>query len=203
MLRKISGLSLFSCVLCLFMAPASRGDFILDPTTQVLTDTTAGKMWLMHGIGFASSYPYPTFANTWIENLNALKYAGFDDWRLPTVDGSSNPPPAESGELGELFANLSSVYPDRADWPFGLGSWDYGGNIIYTSTGANPGNYWGLSFGNGTYVQIYTGNAYAYVGTMAVRAVPEASSTILLLASIGAFGPFIFRSARKNRRAAC
>lgn len=156
-----------------------------DPDTGILTDTGAGRMWVLHGIGFGSSYGFPGFANDWVANLNQTQLGGHTDWALPTVvaplDGSA--PPAMSGDLGTLFVSLSAELPDRTQWPFGLGAEDYGGRIIFTDSPV-PGtaNFWGLNFGNGAHVAVYPGNAYAYVGVMAVRPVPEPETWGMLLA---------------------
>ncbi len=160
-----------------------------DAGTGIMTDSTAQQAWVLHGIGFGSSYLFPGFANTWVAELNDKAYGGFANWRLPTVaaptDGS--PPDSASGDLGQLFANLSAELPDRSQWPFNLGSFDYGGNIIYSDAPV-PGtvNYWGLKFGDGRYVNVYPGYAYAYVGVMAVHAVPEPQTWALMLLGLAA-----------------
>jgi hypothetical protein len=144
---------------------------VYDDGTQILSDTQGARMWLLHGIGFASSYPYPEFANTWIAGLNQQEYGGYDDWRLPTVQSGDPTPPAMSGDLGELFINLSAAYSNRDEWPWGLGNFEYGGFVIFSDLYADGGRYWGMSFGDGGYQSLYCGFAYAWVGTMAVRSV--------------------------------
>ncbi|MEW5788002.1 MAG: PEP-CTERM sorting domain-containing protein [Pseudomonadota bacterium] len=162
-----------------------------DPATGILTDTEAQRMWLLHGIGFGSSYGFPGFAIDWVAGLNLEKVGGYSDWALPSVEAppDGSPPAAMGGDLGQLFVDLSTALADRSQWPFGLGAEDYGGRIIYTDDPV-PGtaNYWGLSFGNGAYVAVYPGNAYAYVGVMAVRPVPEAETWAMLLAGLGLIG---------------
>lgn len=143
--------------------------FIYNANTQILTDTQGARMWLLHGIGFASSYPYPEFANTWITNLNQQQHGGYADWRLPSVASGDPTPLALSGDLGQLFSDLSAAYPNRDDWPWGLGSTVYGGNLIFTDLYADDGRYWGMSFGDGGYQSLYCGFAYPYVGVMAVH----------------------------------
>ncbi len=184
---------------CISTTQGAIASFSYDTATGILTDSTAQQMWALHGIGFGSSYLFPGFANTWIAQLNQSSYGGFDNWRLPTVtaplDGTA--PADGSGDLGQLFMDLSAAYADRSLWPFGLGSGDYGGNIIYTDAPVpNSANYWGLSFGSDRYMQIYPGNAYAYVGVMAVRPVPEPETWAMLLAGLGSVG----WAARSSRR---
>jgi hypothetical protein len=187
--------SLISAItLAIFTSYPNLSDaaFSFDAGTQILTDSTANRMWLLDGIGFCCSYAFPGFANTWIDGLNQLNYGGHHDWRLPTVaaPSSGDPPPAMSGELGQLFVDLSAAYADRDQWPFSLGQSDYGGRIIYTDAvvPTQPGNYWGLSFGDGAYKQVYVGYAYAWVGVMAVRPIPEPETWAMLVAGCGLVG---------------
>lgn len=179
--------AVFLATLGATLAQGAGASFSYDSATGILTDSTAGRMWVLHGIGFGSSYLFPGFANTWVSQLNQSMHGGYDNWRLPTVTAplDDTAPADGSGDLGQLFMDLSAAYADRSLWPFGLGSDSYGGNIIYTDTGVpNTFNFWGLSFGSGKYAQVYPGNAYAYVGVLAVRPVPEPESWALLMAGL-------------------
>lgn len=190
-------LTALALVICTALPSTATAALKYDPATGILTDTEAQRMWLLHGIGFASSYLFPGFANEWVAELNQDEVGGYQDWALPTIaapsDGSA--PAAQSGDLGQLFVNLSADLADRSQWPLGLGAQDYGGRIIYTDSPV-PGtvNYWGLNFGNGAYTSVYPGYAYAYVGVMAVRPVPEAETWTLLLAGLGLIGLRLARS---------
>ena len=181
----VSALTLSVCALQPALVQAA---VTYDPATQVLTDSAAGRAWVLDGIGFCCSYAFPGFANEWVAGLNQSQHAGHADWRLPTVDAPADgmAPPQSSGELGQLFDSLTLAYPDRNDWPFGLGASDYGGRIIYSDAAVptQAGQYWGLNFLDGTYRPIYVGYAYAYVGVMAVRAVPEPGTWALWLGGL-------------------
>lgn len=181
-------LQVMALAVCTSLSAGAVAALNFDATTGFLTDTEAGRMWAFHGIGFGSSYGFPGFANAWVADLNQLAVGGYADWALPTIDAPSDgsPPPGGSGDLGRLYLNLSATVPDRSQWPFGLGATDYGGRIIFTDRPVpSTPDFWGLNFGNGAYVPVYPGNAYAYVGVMAVRPVPEPETWAMLLMGLG------------------
>ncbi|EIL99120.1 DUF1566 domain-containing protein [Rhodanobacter thiooxydans] len=116
-------------------------------------DQRTGLMWTAKDVGTA------TFANapTLIDDLNAKAFAGFTDWRLPT--------------LQELFgiADHSRISPaiDTAAFPSCKGGW-YWSSTVYASS---PSDYaWLVSF--------YLGSAHCDLqGSVGrVRAVRSVSS---------------------------
>ncbi len=50
---------------------------------KVVMDHTTGLMWHQSG---SEKYMNWKLANNWVEQLNKKGYAGFKDWRLPTVE---------------------------------------------------------------------------------------------------------------------
>ncbi len=50
---------------------------------KVVIDQTTGLMWHQSG---SEKYMNWKLANRWVEKLNEKGYAGFNDWRLPTVE---------------------------------------------------------------------------------------------------------------------
>ena len=50
---------------------------------DVVIDHTTGLMWLQSG---SKEYMQWNAANGWVRTLNSLKYAGFNDWRFPTIE---------------------------------------------------------------------------------------------------------------------
>lgn len=68
---------------------------------EVVLDRTTGLMWQQA----ASAQPMLfRHAQAWIENLNQCGYAGFQDWRIPTL--------AEAMTLMEQAPNESGLYLD-------------------------------------------------------------------------------------------
>ena len=68
---------------------------------EVVLDRTTGLMWQQS----ASAQPMLfRHAKAWVENLNQCGYAGFHDWRMPTL--------AEAMTLMEQAPNESGLYLD-------------------------------------------------------------------------------------------
>jgi serine/threonine protein kinase len=56
-------------------------------SVNVTIDPSAGLMWHTGGSAW---YISVDSANKWIEKLNKSKYAGFDDWRVPTLEEAAS-----------------------------------------------------------------------------------------------------------------
>ncbi len=54
---------------------------------DVVIDHATGLMWLQSG---SKEYMQWIAAMGWVRNLNALKYAGYSDWRLPTIEEAAS-----------------------------------------------------------------------------------------------------------------
>lgn len=89
---------------------------------MVLIDHATGLMWQHggseRGMGFTSAEEY-------VHHLNAEKFAGFTDWRLPTIEeaGSLIEPKAHEGfqispafRRGVNFVWTSDRHPDGCIW---------------------------------------------------------------------------------------
>jgi eukaryotic-like serine/threonine-protein kinase len=57
-------------------------DFLVNPD-RTITDRTAGRVWQQSGSPYLLTWYQ---ARAYVERLNRKKFAGRDDWRLPTVD---------------------------------------------------------------------------------------------------------------------
>ena len=54
---------------------------------NVVIDHTTGLMWLQSG---SKEYMQWNVAMEWVKNLNTLEYAGYSDWRLPTIEEAAS-----------------------------------------------------------------------------------------------------------------
>jgi hypothetical protein len=54
---------------------------------NVVIDHATGLMWLQSG---SKEYMQWNAAMEWVRNLNALEYAGYSDWRLPTIEEAAS-----------------------------------------------------------------------------------------------------------------
>ncbi|MBT6227122.1 MAG: DUF1566 domain-containing protein [Candidatus Scalindua sp.] len=70
---------------------------------KVVIDHATGLMWHQSG---SEKYMNWKLANSWVEQLNEKGYAGFNDWRLPTVE--------EAFSLLETSKKNGNLYIDHA-----------------------------------------------------------------------------------------
>ncbi|MBN8493497.1 MAG: DUF1566 domain-containing protein [Burkholderiales bacterium] len=166
---------------------------------------------------------YFATAQSWIAALNAAKYLGFSDWRLPTTQQpdatctSQAPNPSVSygygcagGELGHLFytefgalaqKNLSSGNAAEVAKFSNIQSFSY-----WTSTedASNPGSYWTFDFNIGAQSWAGPSDYEMYVwpvrnaGTTSPEPLPVPEPGTLLLMWAGLFGLLAAKRVRRE-----
>lgn len=101
-----------------------------DNGDDTITDHATGLMWRKSRYPDHLSYER---ARAYIDDLNRYKFAGFNDWRLPTLDELTSLLTPEKQSNG-LYIN-----------PI----FDYKYNSYWTSDQQSSGGAWGVSFGYG------------------------------------------------------
>ncbi len=108
----------------------------------VVLDLATGHMWHQSG-----SYKYMFWddAKAWIKSLNSSGYAGYRDWRLPTVE--------EAASLLESSEKNRDLYIDPV---FGFKQ-----RYIWTGNKSGSDSAWGVHFDNGgVYMKRFSFNHY-------------------------------------------
>lgn len=175
-----------------------EGDLIYDDTLKIYWTKNANLNGLMSW----------SEANDWISSLNASRYGGFDDWRLPTTPdgtwgyngGNAGKYNVTSSELGHLYYTSLGL---TAKTQTTMRSYTLQELLVYGSLfeGLQPGLYWfgtisemtllpgyqtvwKFDFGRGTqFIEATNNSAYA----LAVRSptpVPLPSSVWLFLTGL-------------------
>ena len=119
---------------------------------KVVVDKATGLMW--HQNGSDSSMRYKT-VKKWIRKLNKRGYAGYQDWRLPTVEeAASLLEPSKKNKEYDVDLGRTILYID----PFFSGEL-----MIWTGDECEDGSEaaWGVSFYHGgvSWDSLYGGNA--------------------------------------------
>ncbi len=116
---------------------------------KVVIDHVTGLMWHQSGSRLHMNW---TKAKQWIKDLNSSEYAGYNDWRLPTVE--------EAVSLLEKAKKSDNIYIDTV----------FDKNQLYIWTGDSYGSRtaWVVSFRNGqvTWIRIDFRNYVRSVRTM-------------------------------------
>ena len=84
----------------------------------MVVDSATGLMWHQNGFSEKSfAYGTSTFmrwdeAKEWVRNLNSRGYAGYHDWRLPTVEEAASL--LESSKSNGLY--IDPVFSKKQEW---------------------------------------------------------------------------------------
>jgi len=114
---------------------------------KVVVDNATGLMWHQNGFSEKSSaYESITFmrwdeAKEWVRNLNSRGYAGYRDWRLPTVEEAASL--LESSKSNGLY--IDPVFSKKQEWIWtgnrktgSKDAWEVNfryGHVLWTSIG--------------------------------------------------------------------
>tara|TARA_B100000315_G_scaffold216266_1_gene216015 strand:- start:14 stop:460 length:447 start_codon:yes stop_codon:yes gene_type:complete len=111
---------------------------------KVVIDHTTGLMW--HRGGSSRAMMWNT-AKEWIRKLNKSGYAGYHDWRLPTVDEAASLLES-SKKNGGLF--IDPVFSTKQSF---IWTGDRHGSEVAWGVGFGKGNVYRLSYYNVFYVR--------------------------------------------------
>jgi hypothetical protein len=115
--------------------PIGDGDVIIDHATEL--------MWYQSG---SSDYFNLKKANKWLKKTNKNSYAGFNDWRLPTLEEASSLLEFETND-----GNYIDPAFDNKQW----GTW--------TGDKSDRGHAWIVTYVNGTINQVQVGTPATFV----------------------------------------
>ncbi len=118
---------------------------------HVVIDRATGLMWHQSG---TKDYINRRYAKEWVRNLNQQKYAGYSDWRLPTVEEAASL--LTSGKVNGRY--IDPVFDGKQEW-------------IWTGDSHDSDNAWSADFvgggvltchvDDGSYVRpVRSGNRY-------------------------------------------
>ena len=115
--------------------PVGDGDVVIDHAT--------GLMWFQSG---SSEYFNLKKANKWLKKTNKSSYAGFDDWRFPTLDEALSLLEDESKDN----SHIDPVF-DNKQW----GTW--------TGDKSGTGDSWIVTYVNGTISHVQAGTPATFI----------------------------------------
>lgn len=110
---------------------------------KVVIDHTSGLMWQQSGS--SKTWSFAPGAQDYIHELNNKRYAGYSDWRLPTIEELASliePTETHGFYLDPIFAIADSMY------------------LSSDNVTSDESRQWGVSFGSG-YVIAGPGNVRA------------------------------------------
>lgn len=109
-------------------AEGFQNDFEIQLGGKIVYDRASGLMWQQSG---SDEYLYYEKAKKYVDRLNQDKYAGYSDWRLPTLE--------EAMSLTEPAENKDGLYIDPL--------FDKQQRLIWTSDLFSASAAWGVYFG--------------------------------------------------------
>ena len=124
------------------------GDLELESGAVVVVDSATGLVWQQSG----SSGLTVEEARKYVQGLRDKKYAGFSDWRLPTLE--------EAMSLMEPKKNEAGLYIDPI--------FDKSQELIWTADSKGTSNGWLVYFGSGR-CSLVNIDGYGYACVRAVR----------------------------------
>ena len=112
---------------------------------KVVVDNATGLMWHQNG---SNKYVKWNKAKEWVRSLNSRGYAGYNDWRLPTVDEAVSL--LESSEKnGGLY--IDPVFSNKQEW---IWTGDKNGSEGAWYVNVNDGDvYWNFGVNDTLYVR--------------------------------------------------
>jgi acyl-CoA hydrolase len=96
---------------------------------KVVIDRATGLMWHQSG---TADYINRRHASEWVRNLNQHKYAGYSDWRFPTVEEAASL--LTSDKVNDRY--IDPVFDGKQEW-------------IWTGDSHDSGNAWSTDFVGG------------------------------------------------------
>lgn len=110
----------------------------------VVIDNATGLMWHQSG---SDNYMVWRDAKEWIRSLNSRNYAGYNDWRLPTVEEAASLLELSKKNLGESDIYIDPIFSNKHNW-------------IWTGDKQSFDAAWGVSFNLGSvrWGYVYTEN---------------------------------------------
>jgi hypothetical protein len=136
-------------VLCVRGNPAYGKNDFHDSGDDTITDRATGLTWSKADSGTGMNWQA---ALTWVQQKNAAKFLGHDDWRLPNVkelqsivDYTRSPDTTHSPAIDPVF-NCTAITNEarQMDWPFYWSSTTHaglhgGGSAMYVAFGRASG----------------------------------------------------------------
>ena len=123
---------------------------------KVVVDNATGLMW--HQNGSDITVPYKK-VKKWIRKLNKSGYAGYDDWRLPTLEEAASLLKSSERNI-DLY--IDPIFSNKQQW---IWTGDEDGS---KSAGNFYFHMWSVDFSEGN---VYVRNVYGIIGSSYVRPV--------------------------------